>query len=219
MDRAEQAAPLLYQALYREIAIGTFTDKLGEDVAKDMLSTWYFWQQRFDALMATPDSPWFDDPRTKDKRETLADVIRAAAPRARASIEALQGKDPAAWNWGKAHDAALRQPAAAQRRRARNSSGGFSVQRPGSGETLNRGVYDFQKPYDVNFFAVHAGGGRFCRPRQDRCRAGRWRERAPFPAAPERPGPNLWAAGERRSWWFNPKQVEANAKSRITLSP
>ena len=104
MDRAEQAAPLLYQALYREIAIGTFTDKLGEDVAKDMLSTWYFWQQRFDALVATPDSPWFDDPRTKDKRETLADVIRAAAPRARASIEALQGKDPAAWNWGKAHE-------------------------------------------------------------------------------------------------------------------
>ena len=115
MDRAEQAAPLLYQALYREIAIGTFADKLGEDVTKDMLSTWYFWQQRFDALVSTPDSPWFDDARTKDRRETLADVIRAAAPRARASIEALQGKDIAAWDWGKAHDVALRQPAAAQR--------------------------------------------------------------------------------------------------------
>jgi penicillin amidase len=68
VDRADQAAPLVYQALYREIALGTFSDKLGEDVTKDMLSTWYFWQQRFDALVATPDSPWFDDARTKDKR-------------------------------------------------------------------------------------------------------------------------------------------------------
>jgi hypothetical protein len=32
-----------------------------------MLSTWYFWQQRFDALVATPDSPWFDDPANKGK--------------------------------------------------------------------------------------------------------------------------------------------------------
>jgi len=92
VDRADSAAPLVYQALYREVALGTFADELGADTASDMLATWYFWQQRFDALTATPDSPWFDDPRTKDKRETLADVIRAAAPRARASIEALQGK-------------------------------------------------------------------------------------------------------------------------------
>src|SRR5674476_51856 len=68
-----------------------------------MLSTWYFWQQRFDALVATPDSIWFDNSRTNDKKETLADVIRSAAPRARAQIEALQGKDPTAWKWGKAH--------------------------------------------------------------------------------------------------------------------
>ena len=68
-----------------------------------MLSVWYFWQQRFDALVATPDSPWFDDVRTPERRETLADVIRAAAPRARARLSAAQGADPSAWRWGKAH--------------------------------------------------------------------------------------------------------------------
>jgi hypothetical protein len=70
------------EALYREVALGTFTDKLGEDVALDMLSTGCLWQQRFDTFVATPDSPWLDDPRTPDLRETLADVIRKAAPRA-----------------------------------------------------------------------------------------------------------------------------------------
>ena len=79
VDRADAAAPLIYQELYREIALGTFADELGEPLANDMLSVWYFWQQRFDALVATPDSPWFDDVRTPDRRETLPDVIRAAA--------------------------------------------------------------------------------------------------------------------------------------------
>src|SRR4029077_2406227 len=57
VDRADAAAPLIYQELYREIALGTFADELGEPLANDMLSLWYFWQQRFDALVATPDSP------------------------------------------------------------------------------------------------------------------------------------------------------------------
>ena len=103
VDRAEQAAPLLYLALYREIAIGTFSDELGEEAVNDVLSTWYFWQQRFDALLAKPDSPWFDDVRTANRRETLPDVIRSSAARARASIESEQGKDPGAWSWGRAH--------------------------------------------------------------------------------------------------------------------
>ena len=86
VDRADAAAPLIYQELYREIALGTFADELGEPLANDMLSVWYFWQQRFDALVATPDSPWFDDVRTPDRRETLPDVIRAAASRAQSAL-------------------------------------------------------------------------------------------------------------------------------------
>ena len=29
----------------------------------------------------------------------------------------------------------------------------------------------------------------------------------------------LWAAGERRAWWFNPAKAEANAKHKVVLSP
>jgi penicillin amidase len=217
VDRAEQSAPLVYQALYREIALGTFSDELGEDAVTDMLSTWYFWQQRFDALVATPDSIWFDDVRTKDKREALADVIRAAAPRARAAIESLQGKDVAAWNWGKAHTlrfvSLLRRSGAGQ-----GLVGGFTLERSGSGETLNRGVYNFEKPYDVNFFAsmqlvVDFGDA----DKIEAVLAGAVSERHFQPHQNDQA--TLWAAGQRRAWWFNPAQVEANAKSRITLSP
>ncbi len=217
VDRAEQAAPLVYQAMYREIAIGTFQNKLGDEVTRDLLSTWYFWQQRFDALAATPDSPWFDDPRTPDKRETLADVIRAAAPRARAGIEAVQGKDPAAWSWGKAHTlrfvSPLRRNGAGQ-----ELVGGFTVPRSGSGETLNRGVYDFMKPYDVNFFDSMRMVADFGDPDKiEAVVAGGVSERHFQPHQNDQA--RILVSGERRSWWFNPAKAEAAAKSTLTLKP
>ena len=62
------------------------------------------------------------------------DVIRAAAPRARAGIEAVQGKDPAAWSWGKVHTlrfvSPLRRNGAGQ-----ELVGGFTVPRSGSAST------------------------------------------------------------------------------------
>ena len=217
VDRAEQAAPLVYQAMYREIAIGTFQNKLGDEVTRDLLSTWYFWQQRFDALAATPDSPWFDDPRTPDKRETLADVIRAAAPRARAGIEAVQGKDPAAWSWGKVHTlrfvSPLRRNGAGQ-----ELVGGFTVPRSGSGETLNRGVYDFMKPYDVNFFDSMRMVADFGDPDKiEAVVAGGVSERHFQPHQNDQA--RILVSGERRSWWFNPAKAEAAAKSTLTLKP
>jgi len=217
VDRAEQAAPLVYQALYREIALGTFGDELGDATTRDMLSTWYFWQQRFDALLATPDSPWFDDVRTTDRRETLADVIRAAAPRARALIEASRGTSPAAWAWGPSHTlrfvSPLRRSGAGQ-----ELLGGFTLERSGSGETLNRGVYNFDKPFDVNFFAsmqvvVDFGDD----DKIEAIVAGGVSERHLQPHQNDQA--KIWSRGERRAWWFNPAKAEANAVSRVVLSP
>ncbi len=217
VDRATEAAPLIYQALYRETARGTFGDELGEDVTLDFLGTWYFWQQRFDALVATPDSPWFDDIRTPDRRETLADVIRAAAARARTQLEAAQGKDPAAWRWGKAHSlrfvSPLRRSGVGQ-----ELVGGFTLERAGSGETLNRGVYDFNKPYDVNFFASMQVVVDFADTEKiEAILAGGVSERHLQPHQNDQA--KIWAEGKRRAWWFDPAKVEANARSRIVLSP
>jgi penicillin amidase len=217
VDRAEQAAPLVYQALYREIARGTFVDELGDDIADDMLATWYFWQQRFDALLARPDSPWFDDVRTTDRKETLADVIRNAAPRARAAIEATQGKDITTWQWGRAHTlrfvSPLRRSGAGQ-----ELLGGFTVPRAGSGETLNRGVYAFDKPYEVNFFASMKMVADFGDPDKiEAVVAGGVSERHFQPHQNDQA--RLMAAGERRPWWLNPAKAEANARHTLTLKP
>ncbi len=217
VDRADAAAPLIYQELYREIALGTFGDELGEPLASDMLSDWYFWQQRFDALVTAPDSVWFDDVRTADRRETLADVIRAATPRARARLSAAQGADPSAWRWGSAHTlrfvSPLRRDGVGQ-----ELLGGFTVERSGSGETLERGVYEFRNPYAVTFFAsmqlvVDLGDP----DKIEAVLAGGVNERHFQPHQSDQA--RLWAAGERTAWWFAPKAVEAHARSRLVLSP
>ncbi len=217
VDRAEAAAPLIYQELYREIALGTFADELGEPLANDMLSVWYFWQHRFDALVGTPDSPWFDDARTPDRRETLSDVIRAAASRARNRLAAAQGTDPSSWRWGKAHTlrfvSPLRRDGAGQ-----ELLGGFTVERSGSGETLDRGVYDFRAPYAVTFFASMLLVVDLGDPEKiEAVLAGGVNERHFQPHQNDQV--KLWAAGGRQPWWFDPKQIEAHSRSRLTLTP
>ena len=217
IDDASQAAPLVYQAMYREIARQTFVDKLGPTLTDDMLSAWYFWQQRFDALVGQPDSDWFDDGKNPAHKRTLADIIRSAAPIARSQIEAAQGSDPTKWKWGKAHTLRFVSPL---RRDGPGQEllGGFTLERSGSGETLQRGVYDFKKPYEINFFqsmqlvadlgdpdkieAIDVGGvsERHFQPHQN--------DQA-----------KLWAAGERRPWWFNPEQAKAHAIATQELRP
>jgi penicillin amidase len=218
VDRADAAAPLIYQELYREIALGTFRDELGEPLVNEMLSVWYFWQQRFDALVATPDSPWFDDIHTPERRETLADVIRAAAPRARARLAAAEGAaDPSSWRWGRAHTLRFASPL---RREGPGGEllGGFTVPRSGSGETLDRGIYEFTAPYDVTFFASMQLVVDFGDPDKiEAILAGGVNERHFQPHQNDQA--RLFTAGERRPWWFDPKAIEAHATSRLVLTP
>jgi hypothetical protein len=179
-----------------------------------MLSTWYFWQQRFDALTTTPDSPWFDNPATKDKRETLTDVIRAAAPRARASIEAVQGKDPAGWSWGKAHTLRFRQSRCGASGAGQELVGGFTVQRSGQRRDaqprrvrLPEAVRCEFLPDSMRMVVGLRGSG------QDRGGGRRRGERAPFPAAPERSGPHPRGGRAPAMVVRAEAKVEANAKS------
>ncbi|MDZ7589206.1 MAG: penicillin acylase family protein [Rubrivivax sp.] len=139
-----------------------------------------------------------------------------SAPRAR-RVEATQGSDPAKWAWGQAHTlrfvSPLRRSGAGQ-----ELLGGFGLQRSGSGETLNRGVYAFDKPYDVNFFASMKVVVDFGDTEKiEAVLAGGVSERHFQPHQNDQA--KLWAAGERRAWWFNPALAEANAKTRAVLTP
>jgi penicillin amidase len=171
-----------------------------------MLSTWYYWQQRFDALLAQPGNAWFDDVTTTARVESLPDLIRLAAYRVRTELTAAQGPDVNQWRWGKAHTLNFVSPL---RRKGAGQSlvGGFGLERPGSGETLNRGVYDFAQPYAVKFFASMQVVVDFGVPdRIDAVLAGGVSER--HFQRNQTDQAHAWAKGERRSWWFTPEQAQ-----------
>ncbi len=210
------AAPLIYHRLYEQLAYETFVDEMGDTLARSYLEQWYLWQERFDELVKTPDSPWFDDIRTPQK-ETLPDLVKRAAATVRSELEARHGSNAAAWRWGDAHRIQFFSP-------LRRSGPGRDLfgfpEKPmnGSGETLMRALTPFLGDFQVQFFAsmrlvadmgddekiqsVVSGGvvdRQFHRHQKDQ-----------LPA---------WSEGQLLTWWFAPKQVEAHAVHRQELLP
>ena len=148
-DSADSPMPLMYQALYRALARSTFEDELGAELTESLLASWYFWQERFDTMLLTGDSAWFDDVRTPEQ-ETLQDVVMRAATAAQNALDQLDEGSV----WGDVHRVRFVSPL---RRSGFGSDwlGGGDYAMSGSGETLMRARYNFNAPYDVAFFASY----------------------------------------------------------------
>jgi len=215
-DDKDLAAPLVYHSLYERLAYETYVDEMGDKLARDWLGQWYPWQERFDELLKTPDSPWFDDIRTPQK-EALPDLIRRVAAAVRPELQARHGLDPTQWKWGDEHRIAFVSPL----RRSgtgRDFLGYAEAPMSGSGSTLLRALNPFMRGFDVEFFAsmrlvadmgddqkveaVVSGGvvDRQFHPHQ----------KDQLPA---------WSEGHLLNWWFAPQQVEEHARQRQQLVP
>lgn len=216
IDDKDLAAPLIYHKIYERLVWETYVDEMGEPLARSWLGIWYAWQERFDELVKTPDSPWFDDVRTPQK-ERLPDLIRRSAATVRTELTARHGADPARWKWGDEHRIAFVSPL----RRSgfgRDFLGYAETPMSGSSSTLLRGITPFMGGFDVTIFAsmrlvadlgdddkieaVVSGGviDRQFHPHQ----------KDQLPA---------WSEGRLLPWWFAPKQVEAHAQHRQELTP
>ncbi|MEX0730015.1 MAG: penicillin acylase family protein [Aquisalimonadaceae bacterium] len=213
-DDADAAAPLIYQALYRDFALRAFTEVLGAELGTQLLRAPYHWQAGFDRLIRDGElSSWLYGQDAAGMEALAEDAVRSAL--------ALQGErfgvDPDDWRWGKAHTILFHSPL----RRdgfGRDWLGGGEHPYSGSGETLLRGAYSFANPWGVRLhdsmrlvvdladddkiMAVVAGGvvGRqFHRHFDDQL-----------------PG---WLEGEPQYWWFSPHAVRENAVNRAVLVP
>jgi penicillin amidase len=151
-DHPDQVAPTLFQAIYRRFALLVFEDELGDDLARTMLHSWSFWEERLQKMVLEGTSPWFDNTRTKNHRESRDELFRHAAVDAAGELGDSLGRDLGKWGWGKVHRLELVSPI---RRKGfgKGFLGGGSHPAPGSGETLCRGIYDFNDPFAVTVCA------------------------------------------------------------------
>jgi penicillin amidase len=216
-DSPEAAAPAVFQSVYRQFAYLVFRDELGEDLAKAMLGDWYFWQERLQRMVLEGSSRWFDNVDTAGIRETRDDLFRQAALDVMGELGPVLGKDPGKWQWGKLHQLELVSPI---RRKGFGKGwlGGGSHPMGGSGETLYRGLYDFNDPYmptitasmrmvadlgdDEKVLAVLPGGvtGRVF-----------WPHTTDQIAA--------FMNGDKVYWWFSDEAIKAHAADTLLLKP
>ncbi|MCP4722371.1 MAG: penicillin acylase family protein, partial [Desulfobacteraceae bacterium] len=216
-DDPEKAAPAIFQTTYKIFAKLVFEDDLGEEKAMIMLNNWYFWQERLEKMVLSKESPWFDNIKTPDKKETLEDLFHIAALNAKAYLGPKLGNDPQKWQWGKIHTLELVNPI---RRKGTGKRwlGSGPMPMGGSGETLYRGWYDYDKPFEITHcaalrmvvdfadnekvVAVLPGGvsGRTFDPHQ-------------------KDQIDAFMSGKKMFWWFSDKAIDKNAKSTLVLNP
>jgi penicillin amidase len=215
-DRADQAAPLIFHAVYERFALEVFQDELGEELARAMLGDWYFWQERLGRMVLEGESPWFDDQRTPTK-EGRDEIFHRAALAVIAETKASGASDPVKWRWGDRHRIMFVSPLRREGM-GREFLGGGSHSMDGSQETLYRASYDFNRPYDVTIsasmrmvadlgdsdkvLAVLPGGV------SGRQFTGHYRDQVkPF------------MDGEKRYWWFSDREIAKHAQTEQTLVP
>ncbi len=102
---ANSGAAAYYNAVWRNLLMRTFNDEIPDGIARPDGSDRWFEVVR--PLLDRPTDRWWDDVRTKNKRETRDDILRAALTDARNELTRLSGKDPAKWSWGRIHTLSL----------------------------------------------------------------------------------------------------------------
>ncbi len=216
-DDPDQAGPTVFQTVYRLFAMAVFEDDLGKQKAMTLLNSWYFWQERMQRFVLRGESSFFDDTRTPEKKETLADLFIRAARQARQELAPALGEDPAQWLWGKVHYLELYNPLA-RTGRAKSVLGTGPMPMGGSGETLYRGWYDYDAPYEIThcaalrlvadfgdsekLMAVLPGGvaARTFHPHQ-------------------KDQVERFMDGTVQYWWFSDAAIKRNAKDTLMLTP
>lgn len=98
---ADKAAPLIFWAWARQLALGVFADEMGEQLW-DRSNRAY--RDALEGVLERNDGWWCDDKKTP-AAETCEQQSSAAFTRALDELQAAQGPDPAAWQWGRAHQA------------------------------------------------------------------------------------------------------------------
>ena len=216
-DDPGAVAPTIFQETYRQLALMTFQDELGPELAGVMLKSWYFWQERFQKMVLEENSAWFDDRQTSAQEETMADLVNRAGMAARTSLSERYGADPDSWAWGRGHRIEFTSPI---RRTGfgKRLMGGGAHPYPGSGETLYRGIYRFDKPFDVTVSAALRMVVDFSDP--DRIMAvlpGGASGRVFHPHYKDQL--DAFVSGEPAYWWFSDKAIEEHTEHVLLLTP
>lgn len=132
---ADKAAPLIYWAWHRQLAQQVLTDELGAPLFDRLLGQ----RGYFDSIegVLERDDAWWCDDKTTSAVETCSEQVNRAFSAALDELQALQGADVAAWQWGRAHVARSEHRPFSK---VKALAGWFEVRTPVGGDTYTVNV-------------------------------------------------------------------------------
>jgi penicillin G amidase len=149
--------------------------------------------------------------------ETRDTLFHQAGIAAIQEIGPILGRDPAKWSWGKAHQLEFVHPLRCKGL-GRGLLGGGSHPMGGSGETLYRGLYDFNQPFNVSISASLgmvadlADNDRILAVLPGGVSARRFDSHFKDQVKP-------FMNGDKVYWWFSDKAIKEHARQALALSP
>jgi penicillin amidase len=216
---ADRTGAPVYEAWYWFLVQNTLRDELGSDLMDTYLGYGSIHMPAMIALMAQPDSPWFDD-RTTPQVETRDDMVQRSLTDAMAWLGGAYGDSPEKWTWGRLHTKTfvhqpLGQSGIGLLEKLFNSP---TIPARGDPFTVDAASFDGQQPFAMtggvsqrtiadlsdldNSRMIHTtgqSGQLFHRHRQDMI--------------------SLWQAVEYGPMPFSRAAVEANGVAVLTLTP
>ncbi|WP_413999409.1 penicillin acylase family protein [Flavobacterium sp. W1B] len=140
-NNKNDVAPTIYNKWIYLYLKNTFEDELGEDGFKQFLDT-HIMKQIIAKQVANENSLWWDNVKTKNKKETRNEILSKSFKEAIASLEKQLGNSVPAWTWNKVHVVEYQHPLGkvAALRKIFNV-GPFEVS--GSNEVINNQMFHY----------------------------------------------------------------------------
>jgi penicillin G amidase len=95
-------APSVYYNLLAQLYYSAMQDEIGAEALHSILAT-SVPKNAVSTFIRNNDSPWWDDVRTNNVKETRAMIFERAAQKALLRLKENCGEKPAQWVWGKIH--------------------------------------------------------------------------------------------------------------------
>lgn len=100
--KAEDTTPAIYYNILSQIIFLTMKDELGTTAFNTLMET-SIPKNSYDILINNENSPWWDNIKTKDKKETRQNIVEQAALNTLELLTTTMGSEASAWQWSKVH--------------------------------------------------------------------------------------------------------------------
>ncbi|MFT4983151.1 MAG: penicillin amidase [Flavobacterium sp.] len=134
-------APTIYNKLIYMYLKNTYRDELGEEGFTQFLAT-HIMKQLIATQIVNEKSPWWDNIKTKNRKESRSEILSKSFKEAVAVLETQLGKSVPTWTWSKVHAVEYEHALGkVTLLRAIFNVGPFEVS--GSNEVINNQMFDY----------------------------------------------------------------------------